>query len=173
MTKRIPRELYILRHAKSDWDSDAESDFERPLAKRGKKDAPAMGNWMSKQKFSVNYIISSPAKRAKQTVYAVAKELGVSKQDIHFEQKIYMANLTTLLQLLQRGSVKSKNVMIVGHNPGLDDLLQHLVKDPPLTESGKLLTTASLARIAMPDNWSQLERHCGTLISLTRPRDIT
>jgi len=167
------RELYILRHAKSDWDSDAQSDFDRPLAKRGKKDAPAMGKWMAKQNLHVDYIISSPAQRAKQTIHAVAKELEIPKHDIHFEPKIYMANLTTLLQILKTCSAKAKQVMIVGHNPGLDDLLQHLVKAPPLSANGKLLTTASLARIAMPNDWSNLERYCGTLITLTRPRDIT
>jgi phosphohistidine phosphatase len=166
------RELYILRHAKSDWDSSAQSDFERPLAKRGKKDAPAMGEWMAKQKIKIDYIASSPAERAKQTVYAVVKELDIAKKEIHFNDKIYMASLESLLRVLGEIPKKANKVMLVGHNPGLDDLLQYLVKDPPLTESGKLLTTACLARITLPQDWTQLQRHCGSLIDLTRPRDI-
>ncbi len=166
------RELYILRHAKSDWDSSAQSDFERPLAKRGKKDVLAMGKWMAKQNFEFDYILSSPAERAKQTVYAVATELGVAKKGIHFNENIYMASVVTLLQLLGQCPDKAKRIMIVGHNPGLDDLLLYLVNDPPMTDSGKFLTTATLARIALPIDWSQLKRHCGSLISLTRPRDI-
>ena len=166
------RELYILRHAKSDWDSDANSDFERPLAKRGGKDAPAMGKWMAKQHLKIDYVTSSPAKRAKQTIYAVAEELGIGKKEIDFNDKIYLASLETLLKVLGKTPKKANHVMLVGHNPGLDDLLQHLVKNAPFTDSGKLMTTACLARISLPEDWSQLQRHCGTLISLTRPRDI-
>jgi phosphohistidine phosphatase len=166
------RELYILRHAKSDWGSDAKSDFDRPLAKRGKKDAPSMGKWLAKQNLKIDFIVSSPAERAKQTIYAVVKELGISKKEIHYNEKIYMASLETLLQVLEESPKKAKKVMLVGHNPGLDDLLQYLVKDPPLTESGKLLTTACLAQITLPEDWTQLQRHCGKLVNLTRPRDI-
>jgi phosphohistidine phosphatase len=172
MAKTKQRELFILRHAKSDWDSDAETDFDRPLAKRGNKDAPDMGKWMKKQKLLPDHIVSSPAERAKQTIYAVAKELGLSKKHVHFDEKIYMANLGALLKVLTECPQKAKTVMLVGHNPGLDELLQFLVSDPPLTDSGKLLTTACLAQIALPDDWTQLPRHCGKLISITRPRDI-
>jgi phosphohistidine phosphatase len=172
MTTSKQHELFILRHAKSDWDSVAKSDFERPLAKRGEKDAPAMGKWMAKQHFNIDYIISSPAKRAKQTVHAVANELGIPKKDIHFNDKVYLASVETLLRLLGECPKNTKKVMIVGHNPGLDDLLQYLVNDPPLTDSGKLITTACLAQIALPKDWEHLQRHCGNLVSLTRPRDI-
>ena len=166
------RELYILRHAKSNWDSDAKSDFDRPLAKRGKKDAPAMGMWLAKQNTILHFIVSSPAERAKQTIYAVVKELGIDKKEIHFDEKIYMASAEALLQVLGEIPRKARKVMLVGHNPGLDGLLQYLVKHPPLTESGKLITTACLARISLPEDWTQLQRHCGRLIEFIRPRDI-
>jgi len=173
MTASKHRQLYILRHAKSDWESYAKTDFDRPLAKRGKKDAPAMGKWMRKHDFVPDFIISSPAERAKQTILAVVEELGISKKDIHFNEKIYMADVATLLQVLQDCPRKANQVMLVGHNPGLDELLQFLVNDPPLTQNGKLLTTASFARISLPRDWTQLERHCGNLVSITRPKDIT
>jgi phosphohistidine phosphatase len=172
MAKSRQRELFILRHAKSDWESEAETDFDRPLAKRGNKDAPAMGKWMKKQKLLPDHIVSSPAERAKQTIYAVTKELDIAKKHVHFDKKIYMGNLEVLLKVLAECPQKAKTVMLVGHNPGLDELLQYLVRDPPLTGSGKLITTACLARIALPDDWAHLPRHCGTLISITRPRDI-
>ena len=172
MTAVKHRELYLMRHAKSDWDSTAKSDFERPLADRGKNDAPSMGKWMRQQKLVPDYIVSSPAKRAKQTVRAVASELGVAKDDIHFDESIYMASVKTLLQVLAKQPKKAKRVMMVGHNPGFDDLLEYLVEKPPLTDSGKLMTTACLARITLPNDWSQLTRHCGTLIDITRPKDL-
>lgn len=172
MAKTQQRELFLLRHAKSDWDSNADKDFDRPLAKRGNKDAPAMGKWMKKHKLLPDHIVSSPAERAKQTIYAVAQELDIAKKHVHFNKKIYLANLETLLQVLGECPQQSKTAMLVGHNPGLDDLLQYLVSDPPITNSGKLMTTACLARVALPHDWTQLPRHCGKLISITRPRDI-
>jgi len=166
------RELLILRHAKSDWESDAKTDFDRPLARRGHRDAPAMGKWMNQQKLAPDYIISSPAMRAKQTVDAVTKELGIAHKHIHFNQKIYLASAESLLQILAECPKTAKQILIVGHNPGLDDLLQHLVDKPPLTGDGKLLTTACLARIALPEDWTQLPHHCGQLVAIIRPRDI-
>jgi phosphohistidine phosphatase len=168
------RELYILRHAKSDWGSAAESDFERPLAKRGKKDAPAMGRWMSNHKVKIDYVISSPAKRTKQTVHAVVKELHVPKGAVHFDERVYLASVETLLQVLKECPAGTRNLMLVGHNPGLDDLLKYLANEQqlPFTESGKLLTTASLAHLSLPKDWSRLDRHCGKLVSFTRPRDL-
>lgn len=174
MTSAKQRELYILRHAKSDWESGVASDFERPLAKRGEKDAPAMGKWMRKQHLQTDYIISSPAERAKQTIHAVAKELDIARKNIHFNENIYLASVDTLLKELGHCPAHAKNVLLVGHNPGLDDLLQYLVPEQSLslTESGKLMTTAALARLSMPKDWTGLKRHCAALISLTRPGDL-
>ncbi len=165
------RELLILRHAKSDRGSGPESDFDRPLTNRGNKQAAAVGKWMKQQKLLPDYIVSSPAKRAKLTAYAVAEKLGMAQQDIHFDDTIYMAGIQSLLRVLTLCPENAQTVMIVGHNPGLDDLLQYLVDNPPLTETGKLMTTASLARVFLPKDWSHLERHCGKLIDINRPRD--
>ena len=173
MTKPTQRELYIFRHAKSDWDSGASSDFERPLANRGKKDAPVMGKWMKRQNLLPDYIVSSPAKRAKQTVKAVIKELGVSENKIHFNETIYMASVQTLLQVLAGVPQEAERVMIVGHNPGLDELLLYLVNAPPMTDSGKLMTTACLALVALPPDWSHLPKHCGVLTNITRPKELS
>jgi len=167
-------ELYILRHAKSDWESDAESDFHRPLAKRGKKDAPAIGKWMDKHKVKIDRLISSPAERTRQTVQAVIKELHISKKNIHFDDRVYLASLETLLEVLAECPSGPEKVMLVGHNPGLEDLLRFLVdeRELPLTESGKLLTTATLAHVSLPRDWSRLNGHCGKLVSFIRPRDL-
>lgn len=167
------RDLYLLRHAKSDWNSSADSDFERPLAKRGKKDAPLMAKWMHKHKVKIDYLISSPAERTRQTVHAVVKELNIPNKDIHFDDRVYLASVETLLVILSECPPKAEKVMLVGHNPGLEDLLRHLVEERqlPFTESGKLLTTATLAHISLPQDWSRLAQHCGKLVSFTRPRD--
>jgi phosphohistidine phosphatase len=167
-------ELYILRHAKSDWQSGAESDFARPLSKRGKKDAPAVAKWMTKHKVKIDCLISSPAERTRQTVNAVVNELHTPKKNIHFDERIYLASVETLLKVLKDCPSDAQKVMLVGHNPGLEDLLKYLVDENqlPFTESGKLLTTASLVHISLPEDWSRLNPRCGTLISFTRPSDL-
>lgn len=168
------RELYILRHAKSDWASGAASDFERPLSKRGKKDAPAMGIWMNNHKIKIDFLICSPAERARQTLQAVLKGLHIPKKNIHFDERVYLASVDTLLHVLAQCPSNAEKVMLVGHNPGLEDLLKLLVDEPqlPFKESGKLLTTATLAHISLPVNWNPLPPHSGKLISFTRPSDL-
>lgn len=167
----MPRELLIMRHAKSDWDSGARRDFDRPLAKRGKRDAPRVGAWLYREGLVPDFILSSPAERARATVIKVCKYLDINKQDIHWEERIYEAETSTLLELLGQCPPASSTVLLVGHNPGLESLLRYLTDndfDPP--QDGKLMPTAAIARLEMPTDWSQLPRGCANLISLTRPK---
>jgi phosphohistidine phosphatase len=169
----MPRELLIMRHAKSDWDSSARRDFDRPLAKRGKRDAPRVGAWLYREGLVPDLILSSPAERARATVIKVCKRLDINRQEIHWEERLYEAETTTLLDVLGQCPAQSSTVLLVGHNPGLESLLRYLTDndfDPP--EDGKLLPTAALARLEMPADWSRLARGCATLISLTRPKHL-
>jgi len=169
----MPRHLLLLRHAKSDWDTGAAEDFERPLARRGEKDARRMGQWMHREGLLPDYVISSPAIRARETSYRVCRELGISKNDIHFDRRIYEADVTTLLAVLADCPQGRNTIMLVGHNPGLEELLTWLWGEKAaLPEDGKLLPTATLARLRMPRDWAQLERGCGRMIVLTRPRSL-
>ena len=95
----MPRQLIIMRHAKSAWDTDAATDFERPLAKRGQRDAPRMGAWLQEQGIVPDFVVSSPAKRARQTVLKVCKPLGVKKKKIHWDARIYGAGAEELLEV--------------------------------------------------------------------------
>lgn len=115
--------LYIARHAKSSWDDMSLSDFERPLNKRGKRDAPFMANLLKEKGISPDLILSSPAKRAKKTAKHYHKTIG---GELHFEDRIYEASPMALLYLVQEALEKVDSVMIVGHNPGftmLNDML--------------------------------------------------
>jgi len=166
----MPRHLLLLRHAKSAWDTDAPDDFERPLAKRGMKDALRMGQWMHGEGVAPDYVLSSPAVRARETSYRVGKELGISKKDIHFDRRLYAADVKTLLEVLADCPKGRKNVMLVGHNPGMAELLAYLWGDKTVTpEDGNLMPTATLARLKLPDDWSWLENGCGQAVSITRP----
>lgn len=169
----MPRELLILRHAKSDWDSNADKDFDRPLAKRGKNDAPRIGAWMYREGLIPDHVVSSPAERARQTAAKVCKTLEIKKNDIVWDSAVYEASLEDLLGVLSRCPDGVSTILLVGHNPGLEELVRFLTADdidePP---DGKLLPTASLARLEMLADWRSLEAGCAHLVSLTRPRHL-
>ncbi len=169
----MSRELLVLRHAKSDWDSNADKDFNRPLAKRGKNDAPRIGAWMYREGLIPAYVVCSPAERARQTVIKVCKTLEFKKKDIVWEKGIYDAELTDLLGILSRCPKGASTVLLVGHNPGLEELVRFLAGDDiDESEDDKLLPTASLARLEMPADWHSLESGSAQLISLTCPRNL-
>jgi phosphohistidine phosphatase len=169
----MPRHLLLLRHAKSDWNTTVAGDFERPLARRGEKNARRMGQWMHREGLLPDYVISSPAIRARDTSYRVCSELGISENDIHFDRRIYEADVTTLLAVLADCPQGRNTIMLVGHNPGLAELLAWLWGEKTaLPEDGKLLPTATLAHLRMPRDWVHLERGCGRMLMLTRPRSL-
>lgn len=168
----MSRELLILRHAKSDW-GGGRADFNRPLAKRGKRDAPLVGAWLYREGLVPALVVSSPAVRARDTALKVCKALDIKKKRIRWEADIYEAALPALLAVLGRCPADAPAVLLVGHNPGLEDLLRYLsggeLADP---EDGKLLPTATLARLEMPDDWSNLDRGCAVLLGIVRPKGL-
>ncbi len=165
----MKRELLILRHGKSDWQVNAD-DFHRPLKNRGKRGAQRMGVWLLQQNLVPDYIISSPAERAIVTAEKCCKVMGKAIVEIHQIPQIYEATPYILLRILEDIPQKAQRVMLVGHNPGLEQLLTYLVKgDIPLPEDGKLLPTATLARLTMPTCWDTLQTDCAELASITRP----
>ena len=169
----MPRELLILRHAKSDWSFNAGTDFDRPLAKRGKNDAPRIGAWMYREGLIPDFVVCSPAERARQTVLKVCKMLELKKKTIVWDKDAYEASLADLLGILSRCPQDASTVLLVGHNPGLEELVGFLAGDDvDEPEDDKVLPTASLVRLEMPTDWRALEAGCAQLISLTRPRDL-
>ncbi|MEA3275186.1 MAG: histidine phosphatase family protein [Pseudomonadota bacterium] len=170
----MARELLILRHAKSDWDAGASSDFARPLAKRGNKDAPLVGEWLYREGLVPDFVVSSPAERARQTVLKVCKSLDFKKKKITWDDGIYEGGLSDLLRILRRCPADVSTVLLVGHNPGLEDLVRYLAGDEVQEPvDGKLLPTAALARLEMPEDWRELVPGCGQLVAITRPRKLS
>jgi phosphohistidine phosphatase len=169
----MPRELLILRHAKSDWDTKVASDFDRPLAKRGRKDAPRVGEWLYREGLIPQVIVSSPAQRARDTTLKVCKCLDLPKQDIQWDDDVYDADLPALLRVLSRVPQTAELVLLVGHNPGLEELLRFLAgNDVDEPADGKLLPTATVARLEMPNEWMQLEGGCAGLVAIVRPKQL-
>jgi len=166
----MSRELQLLRHAKSAWDTTAPTDFERPLAKRGRHDAPGIGDWLRQEGLVPELVISSPAARAKETAELVCEAMDFKKKHIQWESAMYMAEEEDLLQVLADCAPKARSVMLIGHNPGMEDLMRYLLGDAVETPAdGKLLPTATLARLEMPKDWEDLQPGCATLIAIRRP----
>jgi len=165
--------LYLMRHAKSDWYSAASSDFDRPLNQRGAKDAIRMGQYLQQQNINPDLILSSPAERAKQTALAVVDVLGMKSEQIELNKDLYLADRSSLLRILQSVPNAADSVLLVAHNPGLDNLVEWLAPEPPpLSESGKLMTTAAIAIFAVPEPWAKLKRNTTRLVQLLRPKEL-
>lgn len=121
----MPRKkVYLIRHAKSSWKDAAIDDFDRPLNKRGRQNAPFMAELLKERNIMPDIIISSPALRAKTTAQAIAETLGYT--NILFLDDVYEATKETLQKILRGLDDSYKVVFLVGHNPSLGELAQHL-----------------------------------------------
>ncbi|MBF0471410.1 MAG: histidine phosphatase family protein [Gammaproteobacteria bacterium] len=166
------RELLILRHGKSDW-SIPSDDYHRPLKQRGVKGSRVIGQWLKEENIVPDLILSSPATRASLTAHIVCHALHLDQRKKIVEQSdLYLASQDLLLRKLAQIDGDLQRIMLVGHNPGLEDLVNHLSSSPIKTVDGKILPTASLAHFALPRDWSELCRGCGTLLKLQRSREL-
>lgn len=155
-----------MRHAKSSWDNPDWSDFERPLNKRGLKVAPFMGGLIYQNEIKLDLIVSSPAKRAKQTAILV-KESAQFEKAIQFEEKIYEASATTLLYLSSELSDKYNTILIIGHNPGMEEFIRILTGDYCS------MPTAAIAKVLLNiTSWKELTLNKGFLETVFRPKDL-
>lgn len=154
--------LYLVRHAKSDWSHAATSDFERPLNKRGLKAAPLMGRRLRNQGCAPDLLLSSPARRARQTANLVATEIGYSLEEIEFVAAIYAAELATLIALIQNLPERATRVMLIGHNPGFSQLGQWLCPTAPAW-----LPTCGLLELRLDTaHWSEMNEGCARLLKV-------
>lgn len=169
----MSRQLLILRHAKSAWDSDSSSDFSRPLAARGLRDAPRMGDWLKEQGFIPDLVVSSPAERAKQTARIVCRSLDYVKKKIVWDERIYGAGMEDLEKVLASIPPEAQRVMLVGHNPGLEFLAIHLGGAPSqATLFEGYIKTATAVLLEMPDDWSTLTQGCARCLFVKNPSDL-
>ena len=165
----LTRELLLLRHGKSDWSTGLD-DYHRPLKDRGKRAAQRMGVWIAQQQIMPDAIVTSPAERALVTAEKACKAMGNGDQGLIKDERIYGAGLDELLEVLVDCPPDAGRVMLVGHNPGLEELLMWLANETVvMPEDGKLLPTATLARLQMPADWGALVAGCAQLDTITRP----
>jgi phosphohistidine phosphatase len=158
--------LLLLRHAKSDWDDPSLKDFDRPLAARGRRDAPRIGKALRKRGAAPDLIVSSPAARARETIEAVIKAAEI-KVEVRFEEVVYGASSPELLKLIRHLPNDRPCVLLVGHNPGFEDLVGRL------SGRAERMPTAALACIQFQiDNWEDVDDGDGKLAWLVTPKQL-
>jgi len=172
----LTKTLYLLRHAKSGWDDPVARDFDRPLNKRGEKAARTIGQWMAANGVTFEQVIASPAVRVIDTLDGVWAGYG-RKMEPTWDRRIYLASSATLLDVLREVSDEHDSVMMVGHNPGMEDVVFDLVPDDgssPLREEVEVkYPTAALAQLDIDiDSWSDIGKPVALLKRFVRPRDL-
>lgn len=170
---RKEHKVILMRHAKSDWSADYGRDFDRPLAKRGKRDAQRMAKWLAQQQLPNPLLLVSSAKRTRQTAQFVREQLPVDEASIIFEERLYACDREVILQLIAKHASVDTSLLVIAHNPALDMALEYLSRDPlDFTASGKLMTTAALAVLTIPESSSSPARACASLQVLLRPKQL-
>lgn len=166
------KRLGLLRHAKSDWDDLSLRDFDRGLNDRGRKGAKLMGDHIRGYGAKWDKVIASPAERVKRTLEASELDLPVA-----FNEKAYLADAATLIGIVADAARDAEAVLLVAHNPGLQELALNLV--PPEAEDDlfrdvmRKFPTAAFAVFQLDiDDWDELAPEIGKLVHFARPRDL-
>jgi phosphohistidine phosphatase len=160
--------LTLLRHAKSSWKDRHLTDRERPLNKRGNRDAPVMGQRMLTAGIRPSLIVSSPAVRAWTTAKIVAHELSYPWEFLQRDDMLYLASLDDLIDVVAAQDTSFNHLMLVGHNPGLTDFANYL--SPGLTNN---LPTAGVVSVLMGrDDWQLYERPRTRLLVHDFPKNL-
>jgi phosphohistidine phosphatase len=166
--------LYLLRHAKSDWGDSSLKDFDRPLNGRGWKAAKAIGQEMRERDFVPDLVLLSPAVRTRETLARAEEGFG-GKFEVMEERAIYLAETETLVGLVRGAPAHATRLMIVGHNPGMHELVLVLSNGPGelREEVAHKFPTAAMAEISFDvEDWPDVTTGIGRLRSFVKPRDL-
>ena len=166
------KQLYLLRHAKSSWKDTGLPDHDRPLAGRGRHAAKAIARHLSDHGIEPELVLCSTARRARETLDRIEPALG--SPAVLVERDLYAASASALLERLRSVPHSVESVMLIGHNPGLQDLALDLARPSPTArELATKYPTAALATLAFAaSNWQELDHETAELVALVRPRDL-
>ena len=172
-SKDAGRKLVLFRHAKSEWPDDM-ADHERPLAKRGRRDAPVVGRWLGASGYAPDAVVCSTALRARQTWELAAEGLAFAAPDaspvVRYEKRVYEATVLGLLMLVREFEPAWRTAVIVGHNPGLAELTEGLASpdsEPPLA-----FPTAAVAVLGLPGPWAEVAPGDADLLAFMVPAQL-
>ena len=159
--------LTLVRHAKSSWKDTSLADRDRPLNKRGKRDAPEMGRRIADAGIRPSLIVSSPAVRAWTTAKIIANEIGYPLEFLQRDSALYLASVNGILDVVVSQDAGFNNMMLIGHNPGFTDFANYLV--PGLTNN---IPTAGVVSVELDtDDWSLYDKPDVTLLLYDFPKN--
>jgi phosphohistidine phosphatase len=158
--------LFLLRHAKSSWKDDTLPDFERPLNSRGRRTTKTLSTLFTSEKVKPDLILSSCAVRARETIEPIV-ELAKLRSELRFDERIYEATADRLFEVILQIEKSRRTVLLVGHNPGLEELLT------VFTGQSETMPTGALARISFDNSaWESIEAQTGMLEWVVRPKEL-
>lgn len=166
--------LTLLRHAKSGWDDPVARDFDRPLNPKGKRAAIAMGRHLRGLDLAFDHVVASPAQRVIETIEEFEGGFGTRLAPA-WDRRAYLASPATLLDIIRETPADTDRLLLIGHNPGLEELVLLLAgtKDGLRDQVEEKYPTASVAEIALAiDAWTQVAPGTGRLARFIRPRDL-
>lgn len=159
--------VILVRHAKSSWKNPRLDDFERPLNKRGKRDAPLMGEKLKERQILPDLILSSPAKRARKTAELIAKAIGYPRKNIQLVDRMYHCGASALLDLVKKLDDRNASVMLFGHNPDFMDFAGMMLKPGPVNN----IPTTGVYCIRFPvKSWKKVQKRKGESVFFDYPK---
>ena len=161
------KQIYVLRHAKSSWDNSNLSDFERPLSKRGIRDANKLSIFLKNMDLMIDIVLCSTAVRAKDTFDLTACGFNFEIDKANYTDKLYFGDVSSIIMRLKEIDNSLKNILIVGHNPTLHYLVESLTN-----KKIDRFKTCNLAIITHDDNWNSLGSKKSSLKSLIKPKEL-
>ena len=172
VTEEAVRKLVLLRHAKSDWPDVA--DHDRPLAKRGRRDAPVVGRWIGAAGYAPDAVVCSTARRARETWELVSTGLTVAAPGVlpavRYEPRVYDATVLGLLMLVREFDAAWRTALVVGHNPGIAELTAGLAS--PESPPPQAFPTAAVAVLGLPGSWAEAGPGEARLLAFTVPAEL-
>jgi phosphohistidine phosphatase len=167
------KRLYLLRHAKSSWENPALADHDRPLAARGHRSARVMAEHFRSQRIAPKLVLCSSAARTRETLEPITPRLG-DGVEVRIEDGIYGATANELLDLLHGVTPGVESVMVIGHNPALQELALVLAASgPELERLSEKFPTAALATLAFAGCWEELAGGAAKLVAFVTPRELS
>lgn len=161
------KQLLLMRHAKSDWSNDRLADHDRPLNQRGRHDAPLMGQLLSREEWTPDLILSSSARRTRETASLVAQACDYAGTP-QATRDLYLAEPDDYLAVIQGTPPEVQRLLLVGHNPGLEELVAQL------SGQHERMPTAAVALFSLPaETWAEVdEAMTGELVGVFRPKEV-
>ena len=162
------KRLILMRHAKSDWPGPETDDHDRTLNERGKSNAASLGMWLKEKDLRPDTVLCSTATRTRDTLALLKLE---DQPDINFVKDLYLADAEKILATLQ--TADGDTVLLLGHNPGIADMAEQIVKTPPNRDGMHHYPTGATIAITFDvENWTDIDWHLGKVTHIVVPRDL-